>query len=352
MPQKVNKVFVYGTLLQGEIRSTFMNDCSLLKTLEIPGALYDTKRGYPTVIFDKNSKTTVLGELYIMDNPENKLNQLDEVEIIDSEQYERVLINYNGIDIFTYVAGTQLQRCCKPAYQIENGSWRRYSSLSFHDPIKFAQNFEDHQRYLYREVVTPEASGLVYLKGEIPILVSAPHACVHKRMRKLKRQEFYTGALSVMLHSLSGCHTLYTNRLMEPDPNYYDDSSYKAKLSEIIKANEIKCLIDLHGTGLEKEHDIYPGVGINKEFLLEHNNFLDELAHQASLNVISVGGLDVFPAAKQMTVTKYAARNLGIPSIQLEINRRLREPEKTPEEYIKLVKFLRGFIENLSYLAS
>jgi len=352
MPQKVNKVFVYGTLLQGEIRSTFMNDCSLLKTLEIPGALYDTKRGYPTAIFDKNSKTTVLGELYIMENPAQKLKELDEVEEVEANLFKRVKLSYVDTDFFSYESGDILKENHKHLNKIEGGNWRRYSSLSFHDPIKFAQNFEDRQKYLYREGVTPEASGLVYLKGEIPILVSAPHACVHKRMGKLKRQEFYTGALSVMLHSLSGCHTLYTNRLMEPDPNYYDDSPYKTKLSEIAKTNDIKCLIDLHGTGSEKAHDIYPGVGINKEFLLEQDNFLDELEHQASLNVISVGGLDVFPAAKQMTVTKYAARNLGIPSIQLEINHILREPEKTPVEFIKLVKFLRGFIENLSYLAS
>jgi gamma-glutamylcyclotransferase (GGCT)/AIG2-like uncharacterized protein YtfP len=352
MSQKVNKVFVYGTLLQGEIRSPFLSDCRLLKTLEIPGTLFDTKRGYPTAIFDKASNTTISGELYVMDNPEDKLNQLDQVEMLESKQYNRVILNHNEMDFFTYVAGPQLKEYCKAEYQIQNGNWRRYSSLSFHDPIKFAQNFEDRQRYLYREEVTLEAGGLVFLKGEIPILLSAPHASVHKRLGKLKRQEFYTGALSTILHSLTGCHTLYTNRLIEADPNYYDDSSHKTKLSEIVKTNEIECVIDLHGTGTEREYDIYPGVGINKEFLLDHNDFLDELEHQASLNGISLGGLDVFPAARQMTVTKYAARNLGIASIQIEINRRLREPDKTPEDFIKLVKFLRDFIEKLSYLIS
>ena len=89
---------------------------------------------------------------------------------------------------------------------------------------------------------------------------------------------------------------------------------------------------------------------MDKEFLLEHTNCLNELERQASLNDISIGGLDVFPAAKQMTVTKFAARVLEVPSIQLEINRRLREPAHRQDDFMKLVKFLKGFIDNLSYL--
>jgi len=352
MPQKINKVFVYGTLLQGEFRSHFMNDCSLLGILEIPGILYDTQRGYPVAVFDEGAQQTVCGELYIMDNPSNKLKELDEVESVDTDLFKRAQLNHRGVDFYSYEAGSLLEDCTVPQNKITEGNWRRFSSLSFHDPISFALNFEDRQKYLYREAVSPNAEGSVYIRGEVPILVSAPHASVHERMGKLKRQEFYTGALSVLMHALSGCHTLYTNRLMKSDPNYYDDSSYKAKLAEIVKANEIKFLIDLHGTGSEREHDIYPGVGISKEFLLSNDNFMDELESEAALNDISVGSLDLFPAAKQMTVTKYAARELGVPSIQLEVNQRLRQPEKTPQEFIKLIKFLKDFIEKLSYLIS
>ncbi|GJM15669.1 MAG: hypothetical protein DHS20C13_09960 [Thermodesulfobacteriota bacterium] len=329
-----------------------MSDCKLLNVLEVPGILYDTARGYPAAVFDEKSQQTVCGELYIMGNPSNKLKELDEVESVDTSLFKRVPLNHREIDFYSYGAGSLLQDCKVPQNKITEGNWRRFSSLSFHDPISFALNFEDRQKYLYREAISPNAEGSVYIRGDLPILVSAPHASVHERMGKLKRQEFYTGALSVLMHALTGCHTLYTNRLMKSDPNYNDDSPYKAKLTEIVKTNEIKFLIDLHGTGSEREHDIYPGVGISKEFLLSNDNFMDGLESEAALNDISVGGLDIFPAAKQMTVTKYAARELGVPSIQLEINRRLRQPEKTPQEFIKLVKFLRDFIEKLSYLIS
>ncbi len=350
MSVKINKVFVYGTLLQGEVLSDYMRDCKLLKTLEISGSLYDTSRGYPTAVFDKDTMTTVFGELYLMDNPDSKLRELDELEMTGSAQYNRVILNHDGMDFFTYEAGANLQQYCRPLYQIEIGDWRRHLSLCFSNPVEFALAFEDRQKYLYREPVSPDADGSIYVKGEAPILISAPHASVHERMGKLKRQEFFTGAVSIIIHSLTDCHTLYTNRVLKLDPNFYDDSSFKIKLAEIVKANDIKFLIDLHGTGPEREHDIYPGVGVNKEFLLGSNDCLEELENAALLNEISIGSLDVFPAAKQMTVTKYAARVLQVPSVQIEINRRLREPEKTPEDFIKLIKFLRDFIEKLSYL--
>ena len=352
MSAKINKVFVYGTLLQGETLCHYMNDCKLLQTLEIPGSLYDTNMGYPTAIFDQKSDRKILGELYLMERPGIKLSELDKLEMTESAQYNRIRLNYGGQEFFAYEAGVNLQQYCCTIHQIETGNWRSYSSQCFSNPVGFAIAFEDRQKYLYRDPVSSDADGSIYLRGETPIMVSAPHASVHERMDKPKRQEFYTAALSAMLHSLTGCHSLYTNRVMKSDPNYYDGSPYKKKLAEIIKSNNIKFLLDLHGTGPERDHDCYPGTGISNEFLLSHVEYYKELEHCAELHQISLGGLDVFPAAKQMTVTKYAARILRVPAMQLEINRKLREPEKNTEDFIKLNKFLRDFVNRLSNLIS
>ena len=75
----------------------------------------------------------------------------------------------------------------------------------------------------------------------------------------------------------------------------------------------------------------------NKKLL----NLLNKTAIQYN---ISLGGLDIFPASKQMTVTKFAANKLGISSIQLEINKRLRKPDSNPKEFEILIKFLSKYI--------
>lgn len=327
-----------------------MSDCMLLSTFEVPGILYDTGRGYPAAVFNDSSDTMITGELYLMSNPEKKINELDEVEFLESGLFKRVEFNYRDTAFCSYPSGPELHDCLIPQNKITEGNWRRYSSLSFHDPVTFALNFEERQKFLYREPAEEDADGLIYIKGDIPVIVTAPHSSVHKRLGKLKRQEFYTAALSVMLHSLTGCHVLYTGRLMELDPNYYDESPFKKRLSQIVGSNDIKCLVDLHGTGSEKSFDVYPGVGLEKEFLLGQEHYLSGLIKIANVSEISIGGLDVFPAVKQMTITKYAARKLKIPSIQLEINRKLREPQKNPGNFIKLVKFLKHFIDELPHL--
>lgn len=351
MTDIVNKVFVYGTLLKGEVRSPHMSDCSLLGTFEVPGILYDTGRGYPAMVSDEKSLYRVLGELYLMIEPENKISELDVVEFVESGLFKREKLKHAGADFYVYEAGPKLSESLKPQNKITEGNWRRYSSLVFHDPVAFALNFEDRQKYHYRDPVSPESDGLIYIKGDIPLLVTAPHSSVHKRMGKLKRHEHYTAALALIIHSLTGCHVLYTNRLMESDPNYYEDSPFKNRIKSIADTEKIRLLIDLHGTGRERPHDLYPGVGNGKEFLLGQDSCLDMLYKAAQFSEVSVGGLDVFPAAKQMTVAKYGARKLRISSIQLEINHTLRDPEKRPDDFMRLAKFLRDFIDGLNYLS-
>ena len=174
--------------------------------------------------------------------------------------------------------------------------------------------------------------------------MTAPHATNHIRMKKFKVFERYTGALSVLLHSLTGSASLYTNSVSISDPNYYDDCDFKEKLGVICKENRRYFLLDIHGTGEEREYDIYPGVGKDKEFLLGHNEYLEDLFITARKYSISCGSLDKFPASKQQTVTKYAATRLGVPSMQLEINRKYRLPENNPEKFLLLVEFLREFL--------
>lgn len=347
MSHGIDKIFVYGTLLRGEPRSLYMQDYDLIGAFGVPGRLYDTGRGYPAALFDSGIEGMVYGELYLMGDAERKIAELDRIEGTESGLFRRVEIDHNGDKFFSYEPGPLLDGSLRDENRIMSGSWRKHSSLAFGDPVNFALNFEEHLKKSYREPADTDGDGAIFIRGRIPVLVTAPHATAHVRMNKLKRQEFYTGALSVMLHSLTGCHALYTNRQSDIDPNYYDNSPFKAILADIAGKYGVRLLIDLHGTGSERKSDIYPGIGKNKEFLLGDDHYLSGLDRAAGVSGISLGGLDVFPAAKQMTVTKFAARNLRIPAIQLEINRGLRRPGTDPLSFTKLVKFLGRFIESL-----
>jgi gamma-glutamylcyclotransferase (GGCT)/AIG2-like uncharacterized protein YtfP len=347
MSGKINKIFVYGTLQRGEVRSGFMRGCKLSEILEVPGRLFDTGRGYPAAIFNDGSDRAVSGELYTMEDPPSKLEELDRVERTLSGFFVRSRIKCPHSEFYCYEAGPLLKETATGENRISSGSWRMHSSLALTDPVDFALRFETHLKDSYREHPGEDSDGIHYIRGRVPVLVTAPHATAHVRMGKLKRQEFHTGALAVLLHSVTGCHALYAGRLSSLDPNYTDESPFKAKLSEIAGRIGLEFLIDVHGTGSERPGDVFPGVGTNGEFLNGRPGSFGELGQAAQSNGISLGPTDVFPAARQMTVTRFAATKLSIPSMQLEINRNLRRPETEPGDFIKLVNFLKDFIGRL-----
>jgi gamma-glutamylcyclotransferase (GGCT)/AIG2-like uncharacterized protein YtfP len=343
----IDKIFVYGTLQRGEERSCYMRGCRLSEILGVPGRLYDTGRGYPAALFDDESDRAVSGELYTMEDPSSRIEELDRVEGTLSGLFRRSKIIYANSEFYCYEAGPLLKETATDENRIMSGSWRTHSSLAFTDPVDFALRFETHLKDSYKEHPGGDSDGIHYIKGYIPVLVTAPHATAHVRMGELKRQEFYTGALAVLLHSVTGCHALYTGRLSSLDPNYTDESPFKTKLSEIAGGCGLEFLIDIHGTGSERPGDVFPGVGMNSEFLNGRPGSLGELSQAARSNGISLGSMDVFPAARQKTVTRFAATKLSIPSMQLEINRDLRRPESAPADFVKLANFLKDFIGRL-----
>jgi len=63
--------------------------------------------------------------------------------------------------------------------------------------------------------------GLV--RGEIPVLLSAPHAAVHTRRGRAKEEEEFTAAMARLVAELTGAHALYARRRSATGPNWYPD---------------------------------------------------------------------------------------------------------------------------------
>jgi gamma-glutamylcyclotransferase (GGCT)/AIG2-like uncharacterized protein YtfP len=349
LTDKIKKLFVYGTLLKGEPRNAFLQDSDLLGSLDIPGELYFTDMGYPAASFNENPNHHVSGELYELggDNTADRVTMLDKIEGTSDGLFKRKVLNINGHKIITYEAGESLNSFLNDRCKIESGIWRLHGSVAKRDPIKFALAFEKYSAKSYRNFSTEDKLGSIHARGVAPILVTAPHACAHVRMHKLKNQENFTGSLAIIIHSITGSHALYTHRASETDPNFYDESPFKKQIARIVKEFGIRFVLDIHGTSTAKTGDVFPGVGIDKEFLLGNESMLDRLAEGSARFGIRLGSPKIFPASRQMTVTKFAARKLGIPGMQIEISEQLRTPDKYPKRFDKLVRFLGDFLSGV-----
>ena len=336
-------LFVYGTLLKGGSANYLLKNCILTEYTSISGTLFDTGYGFPAASTKTDADSVICGELYRLPADNTALLEtLDSYEDTSNGIFKRIRISINGSDSFVYVLK-------EPGFfdnnrVIDTGSWLTYSREIKEDPLSFILNFEKSHKFYYRHL--SEEKTLI-LRGDNGIILSAPHATNHIRLKKYKIFERYTAALSVLMHSLTCSTSIYSNSVSISDPNYYDNCDFKKSLGQMCNDTSHNFLLDIHGTGEERKFDIYPGIGKEKEFLLGHTEYLDDLYNVAAKYGVSCGSLDKFPASRQQTVTKYSAVRLGIPSMQIEINKTYRLPDKNPGKFLVLVEFLREFVEKI-----
>lgn len=348
MKYETLKLFVYGTLLKGERNSHHLLDCELVRATSVPGRLYKTAFGFPAAVFDPDSEHRIYGELYRIpkDRTEIIIENLDILEGVSDNLFKRTLINYGKEEFYFYGPGEKLENDIKAENSIDNGRWRSAGGLALSDTVQFARNFELYHKKYYREPPDNRSDETIFLKGSRKILITCPHSTVHRRKDRKKIMELYTAAIGTALHSMLDCFCLYTNRSQESDPNYYDDNPFKSEIGKIAAEENIEFVLDLHGTGSRRKYDVYPGIGKEREFLLGKKQILEDLYSKADINGITVGSLNTFPAVRQMTVTKFAAREIGIPAMQLEINRRMRLPSDNGN-LARLVEFINGFLKDI-----
>lgn len=185
-----------------------------------------------------------------------------------------------------------------------------------------------------------------YWQGCKPVLVTAPHSVRHVRKKKIKPSDIFTGSIAYFLFELTGCHSLALVKSYNGDPNYDQNCVFKEKIKDICSDNEIKLVIDLHGASRDRPFEIDLGTMNGKSLLgnREIKKLLMECFQEYGIEKITCNNLS---ADNQDTVTKYTACKLKIPSLQIEINRRLRAPNQNGEPFNRLLASMALFVSQI-----
>jgi len=199
----------------------------------------------------------------------------------------------------------------------------------------------------YDEEATPYYG---YIKGSIPILISAPHGAKHFRAAEgvWKAEDAYTSSLAIVLGQLTGAHVLYVKNKTREDPNSDSGTAYKEFLKGVVRENDIRFVLDLHGSaGRRPKVDI--GIMENSPSLCSCPTFRAVL-EEAFSDMPSVFN-QCFSARGAGTVTRFARNILGIEAAQVEINRNYRIVESKsrgfradPKNILDLAERLRKAI--------
>ncbi len=183
-----------------------------------------------------------------------------------------------------------------------------------------------------------------YSVGELPVLLSAPHAVRHYRQKKIKMSDQFTGATVYLLNKLTGCHGIAATKLYGGDPNIDYPCIYKDKIADFCAIKKVKLILDIHGAAREREFDVDFGTNGGKNLLgkIRILETLQQSFHDFGLTRISQ---DYFAASGPNTVSNYVARELGIPAVQIEINKQYRVPAQNPQGFHRILGALAQSIE-------
>ena len=178
------------------------------------------------------------------------------------------------------------------------------------------------------------------LKGSIPVLFSAPHTMYQLRddgTTKLK--EPYTKAIAIYLNKYCNTYAIVKNNDTGIDSNRDNYDQYNVEMRRLIKENNIKLVIDLHGASKDREFDIEIGTLYNLSADFSTIKELEEAFTENGINNINHNN-----PFKGGAITQGIYSLDDVDVIKIEINGKYRD-YNDPESLEKLIQSLKNFIK-------
>ena len=199
--------------------------------------------------------------------------------------------------------------------------------MTFEEEIKELELLEFNSDYIIK-------------KGSIPILFTAPHTMEQvKEDGSIKKKETFTKAIALYLNKHFDVSCMIKIKDTGEDANRDNRDEFKKELIRFIKSNNIKLVIDLHGSKKGRNYDLEFGTMNNLSADFSTIKELEEAFMENGIK--SIMHNDPF---KGGAITQYVFGVKDVDIIQMEINGRYRDYNNI-EELDKLIISLENFIK-------
>ena len=199
--------------------------------------------------------------------------------------------------------------------------------MLFNDEINELESLKFEEDYIIR-------------KGTLPILFTAPHTMEQIREDgSIKPSELFTKGIALYLNEHFDVSCMIKIKDTGLDANRDNRDEFKKELIRFIKNNNIRLVIDLHGSKRERDYDVEFGTLNNLSADFSTIMELEESFIENGINNIAHN--DPF---KGGAITQYVYGQNDVDVIQLEINSRLRD-DKNIDKLEKFCKSLGDFIK-------
>ena len=183
----------------------------------------------------------------------------------------------------------------------------------------------------------------IVITGKNNVLISAPHGVEQTRNSNPKVHELGSITTGLYLQKQTGSFLIAKTKNNNDDANYDEQSSYKDSIKELIRADKIKYIIDLHGLAEARECEINLGISGGKNV---SNNI--ELFNDLSTSLMA-SGFNVFidePFSGGDKTISGSLKNefYDIWTIQIEIRCDITNKKENFEHYKTLLKVLENWM--------
>jgi len=210
--------------------------------------------------------------------------------------------------------------------------------------LKSLANSEQLIKQNYKIKPLPFQKGYRFIRGEFPILLSAPHAARTIRNGKIRIRENYVGSFVHNLSKFCNVYGIYTTNIIL-DPNRYDSSKYKKKIKKLIDESYIKLVVDIHGSHASHKFDVDIGT-YDSRSLLGNKKFIKIFKSNFKKYGFNEISENFFTQVVNDTVTRFSYI-LGTPALQLEIPKSNRDLENEKDNTLRMFKALYEAIETI-----
>lgn len=211
-------------------------------------------------------------------------------------------------------------------------SWKDQSgTMKDEEIISRLMELENDVRY--QEFSSETEPEYQYQAGKVPVLISAPHSAVHTRDRKAKEEDEYTAGFAQLLGEKTGAHVLYARRKSNTDPNADTAAPFKNSLIQIVRHNNIRFVIDIHGANQDRDFGVAIGTMHGKSCSEKDKEIIIGVFNKYGISPTENGTsrLDIdnqLPGEGDIyrePIIRFC-RNNSIAAAQIEINAKLRVP--------------------------
>lgn len=223
--------------------------------------------------------------------------------------------------------------------------------------LQLDKQFQENDWMWNVDIQSQNFSTFKILKNKSKIMISAPHSVKHIREWEILAQDLLTWWIALYLWNRLNLSAIYSTSYKVWDPNFDEDkkSEYKQALAKYIKENDIKVLLDLHGCWSFRDFSIELGTwwerNPNLLWRLDILNTVEKSLNESLKSYIQHTGKQItkntiFLASRETTVSAFISRKCKIPTIQIEINKELRNMDN-PKNLSLLINGLENMVRNL-----